>query len=134
MSILDYQTQAVRAIGEDAYAVVLRRARHLCPADRALLEMALLRKLSRREIGALLGIPAGTVTRRVWRIGNRLYDPLAVALMERPGKLRTEYRQVGIEHFVQALTARQIADRHQMNVKEVRRILEFLRVWAKGLI
>jgi DNA-directed RNA polymerase specialized sigma24 family protein len=134
VSILDYQTASVRAVGDEAHAKVLRRAAYLRPADRALLEMTLRGKLSRREIGALMGIPSGTVTRRVWRLGNRLHDPLVVALIERPGKLRAEYRQVGLEHFVQGLTARDIADLHRMGVKEVRRILDFLRVWAKAMI
>ncbi len=131
MSIVEYQTQGVRRI-EDPHAAALRRAEYLKPADRALLEMVVSQRFTRRDIGQFLGIPSGTVTRRAWRIGNRLHDPLSIALIERPGKLPDEHRQIGIEHFVQGMRAREIADVHRMGIIEVKGILEFLRLWGRG--
>ena len=121
------------ADGEAAARQVLRRrATYLPPAEQALLNMALEGVASRRQMGALMGIPAGTVTRRVRRLAMRLYDPLVVALLEHPGGLRPEYRQLGIEFFLQRRSAEELADLHRLSIVEVRRMIEFIRGWFRG--
>ena len=79
----------------------LRRALALESKDRLLLEMALSGRMTLRQIAGLLEIEPGTVSRRVHRLINRLYDPVVVALLEHPGRLAEEFRQLGIEYFVQ---------------------------------
>lgn len=113
--------------------ILRRRAAFLPPRQRALIDLTIQGKLTRRDIGRLLGIPAGTVTRRVQRLAARLYDPLVVALIERPGELREEYRQVGIEFFLHKLNASQLADLHQLSRDQVKQMIEFVKGWFRGV-
>jgi DNA-directed RNA polymerase specialized sigma24 family protein len=98
--------------------------------DRALLEMALSRQLTRRKIAGLLGIEAGTVSRRVQRLVTRLGDPLVVALLERPGRLPDEFRQLGIEYFVQKRSIEDLADLHRVSRAQVLKMIHYVRGWA----
>ena len=45
-----------------------------------------------------------------------------------------EYRQLGIEHFVQGRSARDLADHHRMTLHTVRKMLAFVRGWHKGMM
>jgi hypothetical protein len=58
---------------------------------------------------------------------------MVVALVENRGSLPDEYRQIGIEHFLQGMSGPQLADRHQMSAYQVRRIIEYLKVWREGM-
>jgi hypothetical protein len=88
---------------------------------------------SYRLIARVLCVPAGTVCRRARRIGARLHDPLVVALLEERCPLAPEIRQMGIEHFLAARSARQIAEMHRMSPGQVRSALEFVRGWHNGI-
>jgi len=131
MSVSDHNGQ--RLIGHNGSAgpheLLRRRARFLREQDRALVELALGEKASLREIAQLLGIPAGTVSRRLWRLSARLSDPLVVALLERGDPLREEYRQLGIEYFLRGQSMEELADLHRMSRREVQKALDFVRGW-----
>src|SRR6266436_3710191 len=99
---------------------ILARGRFLTAGDRELAEMVGRRNLLHREMAQLLGIAESTVTRRVRRLWRRLAHPAG---------LREEFRQIGIEHFLQGMSGPALAEKHQMPPAQVRRILGFLRGW-----
>src|SRR3954471_17270325 len=85
-----------------------KKIAYLDPADRKLLEMTLSGKLSRREVGMLVGRATGNVTRRVHILLRRLDDPIVTALM-RDGRLLPEwYQEVGLAYFLRRTPQRQI--------------------------
>jgi hypothetical protein len=104
----------------------------LAPDDRRLLDLALKYRVPHRQIGSALNLPAGTVTRRLKRLLARLHDPLVNALADPNCPLSQEYRQLGLEHFLQGQPTARLADLHQMSPLQVRRILEFVRGWHRG--
>ena len=126
-------TDSPRPSLEDAKAHVLKRATLLLPDDRLLIELALKNHLSHRQISRLVKQPAGTVTRRLRRIENRLLSPLVAALTEWSTPLADDVRQLAIEHFLQGRSARELAEVHGMKQPAVRRVLAFVRGWHQGL-
>jgi len=122
-----------RGTGSSAADTLLGRAALLDDRDRLLVELALRNGASNRQLGRVLGIPAGTVSRRLRRLLRRLHEPIVAALTEPSINLPPEYRQLGIEHFVRGLTSGQLADLHQMNVRRVQQMLTHLRGWHEGL-
>ncbi|HEY8668352.1 MAG TPA: winged helix-turn-helix domain-containing protein [Tepidisphaeraceae bacterium] len=132
MSIIEATTGHRHQAGQTGQETVLRRAQFLRDHDRMLIEMTLHGRASRREIARLVGVPAGTLSRRLQRLAKLLYDPLIVALLDKPGQLRDEVRQLGIEHFLHRRSTRDLADFHRMSEHEVCRIVEFIRGWFRG--
>jgi hypothetical protein len=112
---------------------LLTRARWLDPDDRLLVELAVKNRLSRRKLGQLFHVPAGTISRRLQRLAARLYDPLVADLVDPSCPLAPEYRQIGIEHFLRGQTIPTIADKHQMRHADVRSILQYTKGWHNGL-
>lgn len=115
------------------HAGLLHRAGMLREPDRTLFKLMLSGNVSHRQIARMLQVPAGTVTRRIRRLANRLHDPIVVTLADAHCPLSEEYRQLGLEHFLQAQSVPKLADLHRMSQKQVRDILSFLRGWHKGL-
>ena len=106
----------------------------LLPNDRILIELVLSGAVTRARAAELLGVPAGTVSRRVKRVSERLYNPIVGALMEPRCPLSPDYRQVGVEHFLTGLTLGALAAKHGIGPREVRRRIEFVRGWYRGLV
>jgi DNA-directed RNA polymerase specialized sigma24 family protein len=128
--------RSTRAVDQSHDAELFRRARFLLPDDRLLLELAFKNHLSIRQIARLRNKPAGTISRKIMRLCKRLRDPAVVVLIDPlfAIPLRDEYRTLGIEHLLQGLPARQLADRHQMPIAEVQRILSYIHGWCKGVL
>src|SRR5688572_33374230 len=87
---------------------ILRRAELLPPRDRLLVRLSLNNGVSRRQLGEVLNLRPGSVTRRLQRLGARLNDPLVVALLREDCPLAPEYRQLGVEHFLQRSEERRV--------------------------
>jgi DNA-directed RNA polymerase specialized sigma24 family protein len=102
--------------------------------DQLLLQLALEQRLSRREIGVILGLSAGNVTRRLQRLFGRLRDPLVVALAENPARLSEDVRQVGLSYFLLAETIAEIARQRNRPEREIRAVVNFIRGWHRGLL
>jgi DNA-directed RNA polymerase specialized sigma24 family protein len=113
---------------------ILDRARFLADRDRAIVQKLARGDLYQREVAQMLGIPEYTLTRRLQRLWRRLADPRVSALIDNPLSLSPEVRQIGIEHFLQGLSARAIAQKHRMPATQVRRIVGFVREWFKGRV
>lgn len=112
---------------------LLRRSKFLLKPDRQLIELCVRGGISRRQMGELLGLPGGTVSRRIQKILARLQDPISAALLDPSCPLADEYRQLGIEHFVQGHTVLHLADLHRMKRPAVTSVLDFIRGWQRGL-
>jgi DNA-directed RNA polymerase specialized sigma24 family protein len=117
----------------DDPAPILARARLLGQDDRLLVELALQSRVSRRKLGQIFHVPAGTVTRRLQRLARRLHDPVVIDLLDDSCPLTPEYRQVGIERFLRGQSAAAIADKHRMRPADVRLILHFVKGWHNGI-
>jgi hypothetical protein len=117
----------------DGQRALLKRAELLDPDDRLLVRLAVHNGVSRRQLAQVLHIPPGSVTRRLQRLGARLNDPIVVALLEPRCPLAPEYRQLGVEHFLQGRSMRQLADAHRMALCEVRQMIAYLRGWHRGI-
>ena len=113
---------------------VLDRAKFLLPRDRQMVEAVVSGRLSCGQVAAMQGVSIGTVSRRVKMLANRLCEPLVVALLDARCPLAPDVRQLGIEFFVQGQTAVALADLHRMHRNDVRRFVEFIRGWHRGMV
>src|SRR4051812_19332372 len=103
------------------------RAEFLEPADRLLLELAIKKQLTCRQLSQLMSVPAGTVCRRLRRVINRLRDPMIVAILHPACPLPPEYRQLAIEHMLQRKSVRTLSEMHRMATSQIRQMLEHVR-------
>lgn len=128
----------VERVGCEAQEVLRLRARprllqgvpYLAQRDRALLEMSLKHGMSRRQMGMVLGLTAGTITRRLRNLTNRLSQPIVLSLTDPRCTLAGDLRQIGIEYFLHRLPQPEIARRHQMSRYELMKQIEQIRGWA----
>jgi hypothetical protein len=120
----------ILAQGSDA---LLRRYKLLGEQDRLLIDMALKHRLSRRQIGTVLGLTPGGVTRKLRRVMNRLHDPLVAALSDPDCTLAPEFRQIGIEYFLHRRPLKELSRLHRVSRQEVRSTLDYLRGWHRGI-
>lgn len=117
--------------GEVASRWLIERAKLLDDKERALV-MLCLEGASRTSAGRAFGISSGTACRRLQRAMNRIRNPIVGAILDPHCELPHEHRVIGIEHFLQGRPARHIADRHQMNERHVRMIIQVIKVWHDG--
>jgi hypothetical protein len=132
MAVVENQEQRVRPDAAGQVERVLARARFLGEQDRTIIEMLAKGNLSRREVARLVGISPSSLTRRVQRLASRLHDPIVVALIDGDKVLPPEYRQLGLEHFLQGHGPTKLAEMHRISMWEVRRMLGHIRGWFEG--
>ena len=108
---------------------LLHRARALPEADRLLVELALRNRVSRRQIGILLGLSTGGVCRRLHRLTTLLQDPLTIALLEARDQIPAEAREIGIDHFIRQRSVRAISHQRGVPQSYVTRLLDYIRAW-----
>ena len=106
-----------------------KRMQFLEPADRKLLEITLRGRLSRREAGAMLGMDAGTVTRRIHTLLRRLNTRIVGALVEEGELLPEMHREVGLAFFLHKRSQKRIAREFGLSEYMVRRMLAYIRGW-----
>ena len=104
----------------------------LRPAERVLVELAVRGGRSHRQIAALVGGTPGSITRKLQRLSQRLRDPLVLALLHPNCLLEPQERQIGVEHFLCGLSAKELAAKHQIPAVRVRRVLHSLKLWHRG--
>lgn len=127
--------QALRELGDmRAHTEALKaRVQLLDPPDRVLMELVPTGMRSIRQVARMLDANPGTLSRRMRTVWRRINHPLVNHLMGRQCVLSAEYRQLGIERYMLGMSAQVIAERHRMKASDVRRILEYLRGYARGL-
>jgi hypothetical protein len=123
-----------RTIAEIAASIddLDQRLKLLSAPDRALVLMSLQNRLTRKQMGDLVGVAKGTVSRRLRRIMNRLHDPIVLAVIDPTCTLTSEYKVLAIEYFLHCLPMTAIARRHQLTLYDVRTGLEYVRGWFRG--
>ena len=122
-----------RPLADRAAAALLRRARLLLPADRALVELAILKHLPAFQIAHLLGQHPSAVTRRVKKLVRRLQSPLVINLIDNGRRqLPDDLWRIGIERFVQHRTLTELADAHRISLYRVRAMIDQVRGWGKA--
>ena len=110
---------------------ILKRLGKLPPADQNLLNLAIPRKHSFRQIATLVGSNPGSVCRRVTMLTRRLSHPLVIALMERPLGLSEKFIDIGLRRHLFHQGIRSIAAAVGCTAKEVYSILHFLERWLR---
>ena len=132
LSAVAEQTGAQRRAAGEVPATLLRRAKLLPDDEKLLLELSVQRRLSSRQIGQILGVDNGTVSRRVRRIKRKLTDPVAVALCDPTCGLDPALRDLAVAHFLRGASARQLAADAGTTPEAVRRRIEYVRGWVRG--
>lgn len=108
------------------------RLRFCSESDQLLLEMLHKNNLSRRKIARLTNRSPGAVARRVRRVINRLSDPLIVALTDPACTLPLEYRELGVQYFLQDLSIPKLMRASKRTRREVEAMIEYIRGWHRG--
>jgi DNA-directed RNA polymerase specialized sigma24 family protein len=107
---------------------------HLPRKDQTLLKLVVQVKLTRGEVARALGVPRGTITRRLQRLARRLYNPLAMALLDESCDLSDEQRRVAIAVLITNEPMNKLAARLRRPVREVKDIVTFVRGWHRGAV
>ena len=110
---------------------ILNRLGKLPAADQNLLNLALSRKHSFRQIAALVGSNPGSVCRRVTLLTRRLSHPLVIALLERPLGLSDKFIDIGLKRHLFHLGIRRIAAAAGCKPKEIYSVLHYLQRWLR---
>ena len=111
----------------------LERAKLLPDDDRLFLELVLSHRMTVRQVGLALKRSPGNVTRRIQKLINRLNDPLTIALADPTCTLDAQMRRIGLEYFLHRAPIKRIARNHELTPHEVRKSLEYIRGWTRGL-
>src|SRR6478735_5754574 len=104
-----------------------KRMKFLEPVDRKLLEITLRGKLSRREAGMIMGLDAGTVTRRIHTLMRRLNSRVVAALVDDGDLLPELHRDVGLAFFLHRRSIRWIARQGGLSEYAVRGMITYVR-------
>jgi hypothetical protein len=112
---------------------LLRHAKLLPENERMLVDLAVGQRIGLRALARIVRLPPGTVTRRLRRILARLRDPLVIAMLDPHCPLQPEMRQLGVEHWLLNRSQRALAETHRITVHEVRRMLDYIRAWHRGV-
>ena len=125
------ETPGIDRVGERAGLgpVLARRVKFLNERDQKIIEFTFAGRLSRREVGLLLGLPHGTVTRRIQRLLKLLHDPLVVALIEDGQFLPEMQREVGLAFFLWQWPMGRIGQKLGVTRYHVKRMVERVRGW-----
>ena len=121
-----------RPAAEELPTVLLGRRKLLGDEEKLLLELSLQRRMSHRQIGRVLDLPFGTVSRRLRRIRAKLSDPMAAALADPGCRLGASYREMAVDHFFRGVASRTLAARLGLSPGIVRQRLQYVRGWVKG--
>ncbi|MEO6435881.1 MAG: hypothetical protein ABIP55_08980 [Tepidisphaeraceae bacterium] len=112
---------------------VWKRIELLRADDRLILELGMRGGTSHRRIGQLLGRTAGSVSRHLARLSRRLHDPVVLTLLHPACPLEGEFRQIGVERLLVGMSVAELAEKHELSTARVRRIVELVRLWHRGL-
>ncbi len=135
---LDYLTRSGLTAGDRAALperqrqLLLERAQMLREGDRAIVVASLSRGMTVRELGRLLNLNAGAVSRRLASLRTRLLDPNVVALSVAEGRLDATDREIGLSLLLRKERVSDVSRRTGLTPAIVRKRMQFVRGWLKG--
>ena len=127
-----HRTAQLRADRQAQLDVLLRRARHLDPAEQHLASLAWAKGATARELGQMMGLNHGSVVRRLQRIKRRLTDPLIVAVLEAGMPLAGVDREIALSHCLRREPLNVVARRLNLPRAVVKKRLDYVRGWVSG--
>jgi hypothetical protein len=103
--------------------------------DRILVELTHVRRLPVRQVGPMLGLSPGQVTRRLQSVRRRLDHPIVQKITDQ--RISDRYldpgvRRIAIDFFLNKARLRDLAREHGLTVAGVRAHLRHVRGWAQG--
>jgi DNA-directed RNA polymerase specialized sigma24 family protein len=131
MDRIDLEKVGAQVDGRDE---MLRRSAWLAEKDRRIVQLSAKGNLTMREMSELVGLPAGSISRRLTRIRLRMADRVVNGLLDRRCALPVEFKEIGLEYFLTGLRTGEIADKHRLPAGQVRRIIQFIQGWQKGRV
>ena len=127
------QRQRGVRLDEETRGILLRRAAYMDAADENLVRLAIDGKHSYRQMTRVMRLAsAGGTHRRVRLLIRRLREPVVAALLDFPGNLPADYREIGIRHFLRRQPVRDIAAEMDRAMTDVYRVNAYLRGWCKA--
>jgi hypothetical protein len=120
-------------VDEATKETMLRRAAHLAVADETLVRLAVEGKHSFRDMARMYRATPGATYRRVKSLLKRLGEPVAAALVDWPGDLPAQYREIGIRHFLRRQPVREMAAELGVTALDVYRANAYVRGWVRAM-
>lgn len=130
---IDFFTNRRPLPDDDLAKKIVARARILPPKEKLLIEMALINKLSHRQMAVALGRPAGTITRQLNRLLRKLNDPMMIALIDADCPLPDEVRWPVVHRLLGLVTVADLTAEFGLTPEALRQHVNYARGWYKGL-
>ena len=109
---------------EDRIDMIRSRAELLKGRDRALIEMYLDKQGTFSQMARLAGVNEANVARRIHKLIRRLLDGQYITCLHYRDKFTEEQIEMARDYFVDGLSMREIADRHEITYYSVRRTMK----------
>lgn len=106
---------------------LLARAEYLPELDRVLFEQSVENQMSDERLALLHQVSVHRLRRKLRRIRQTLEDPCFLLAAQWAGRLPAAMRPVARGYFVEGLTLRQCAARHQVSLHAVRQAVTLVR-------
>ncbi len=115
--------EAVRRMA-DRIDLIRCRAELLMGRDRALIQMYLDNAGTYRQMARLAGVNEANVARRIHKLVRRLLDGQYITCLHYRDKFTEEQIEMARDYFVDGLSMREIANRHETTYYAVRRTMK----------
>jgi transposase-like protein len=109
---------------EDRIELIRCRAELLKGRDRALIQMYLDNAGTFSQMARLAGVNEANVARRIHKLIRRLLDGQYITCLHYRDKFTEEQIEMARDYFVDGLSMREIADRHETTYYSVRRTMK----------
>ncbi len=110
--------------GADRIDLIRNRAELLTGRDRALVQMYLDNAGTFSQMARLAGVNEANVARRIHKLIKRLLDGQFITCLQYRDKLTQEQIEIARDYFVDGLSMREIADRHEITYYAVRQAMK----------
>jgi predicted DNA-binding protein YlxM (UPF0122 family) len=108
----------------DRIDLIRCRAELLTGRDRALMQMYLDNAGTFSQMARLAGVNEANVARRIHKLVRRLLDGQFITCLHYRDKFTEEQVEMARDYFVDGLSMREIADRHETTYYSVRRTMK----------
>ena len=110
--------------GTDKIDLIRNRAELLTGKDRTLVQMYLDNAGTFRQMARLAGVNEANVARRIHKLIKRLLDGQYITCLQYRDRLTQEQIEIARDYFVDGLSMREIAYRHEISYYAVRQAVK----------